>query len=448
MPSATNRLERRARLEHGRCAEQLRAAGRRECLHLSTEVPPRARRAAVERVETEHLQEAVLATLHDEAAVQEHRRARAEVGVARVQLLLVGRRVHLADLQRRHRQLDDAVAEVRGPVVRRVAGRDEQVSARLDDGAGTAPDGRVARVARRRVQDPAPVGAQRVPDRHDAPARAVDERDVALIRRRIAVIAAGRDDEVRPVEVERRRELLVRGVVRHRSRPTGDDPSAAHRELVDLAVGGRRVQELVVGVDGRRRRGDLRAAGPARVSGRREGPQDRPAVRINRERAAVGRRHEGDVVRAAGDGRLMQVDRGGVDRAGQRDAQAAQMPDVRGGDAGRRGRGAVALGREVEDRPVLQRGRLRAGCGRRARHDRGGLRRARERGRGRAAGRDRRAAGCENREQEERYAHATRHRSCCNRKGSGGSHRGHIGARPIGHHHERLEERTTRGREE
>ena len=63
----------------------------------------------------------------------------------------------------------DAVAPVRLAVEGAVAGRDEQVAGRrVDDRRRAAPDRRVARRARRGLDDPVPVRAERVPDADDA----------------------------------------------------------------------------------------------------------------------------------------------------------------------------------------------------------------------------------------------------------------------------------------
>ena len=107
----------------------------------------------------------VLAALH-EVAAREQRRARSSRGRGRCAfssswLAGVQWPTHARRIGRQH---DHAVAEVRPAVVGRVAGGDEQVAGcGIDDGARARPDRRVARAARRRLDDRVPVGAERVP---------------------------------------------------------------------------------------------------------------------------------------------------------------------------------------------------------------------------------------------------------------------------------------------
>src|SRR5581483_10021397 len=94
-------------------------------------------------------------------------------------------------------EADDGVAEVRAAVPRRVPGRDEDLPVRLvDDGARAAEDRAVARAAARWFDQAVPVRAERVPDVQELAARGVEDRDVALVRRRIADVAARRRDHV------------------------------------------------------------------------------------------------------------------------------------------------------------------------------------------------------------------------------------------------------------
>ena len=134
--------------------------------------------------------------------------------------LLVRRRPVLQEPLAVGREDEDAVAPVRLPVERPVAGRDEQVAGRgIDDRRRAAPDRRVARGAGRRLDDLVAVGAERVPDADDPAARRVERHDVPLVGRRVADVAVGRGEDEAVREVERRGELLVRRVARDRRRP-------------------------------------------------------------------------------------------------------------------------------------------------------------------------------------------------------------------------------------
>ena len=102
----------------------------------------------------------------------------------------------------------------------------------------------------------------------------------------------------------------------HRPGAVRSSLPSASESLWISPFGRGRVHELAVGVGERAGDGDLRAASPAAVAGRRERPQDRPAVGVDRDRLAVGGRDHDHVVGGAVDGHAVQVDRRGVDRPG------------------------------------------------------------------------------------------------------------------------------------
>src|SRR5581483_8325529 len=126
-------------------------------------------------------------------------------------------------------------------------------------------------------------------------------------------------------------------------------------QLPDPAVGRCCVDRLAVGRERRRGVGDPVGPGELRVRRRREPPQHPARVRVKRLRATV---RGGDQERIAAAHALRGVDRRGVDRPVEADAQPAEPLHVRGGDRGVGG-DAVARGVVAEPRPVavLRRGR-------------------------------------------------------------------------------------------
>ena len=195
------------------------------------------------------------------------------------------------------------------------------------------------------------IRAERVPDVQQPAVPRGDDDDVALVRRRVADVAAGRGDHVPAVEVERGGDLLVARQLRDPAPP--DCVTGLDRELLDQPVRRRGVDPLAAGVGDRCRRRDLRRAGPMGVPGRRPAPEDFPARRVDRERDPVGGRDEECVVGRAADLDAVQIDRGGVDRARQLHLLADQRPDVRSRDSGRL-RVVVAAARvKAEARPVV-----------------------------------------------------------------------------------------------
>ena len=88
-----------------------------------------------------------------------------------------------------------------------------------------------------------------------------------------------------------------------------DLATACDQQLVDLAVGARRVHEPPIRIGDRRGRRDLGAALVGVDVGRRELPQHGAGARIEGERAAVRRRHDRHVARAALDRQRVQLDR-------------------------------------------------------------------------------------------------------------------------------------------
>ncbi len=201
------------------------------------------------------------------------------------------------------------------------------------------------------------VRAERVEDRCDVAAFAVDRDDVPLIRRCVADVAARRDDHGGAVDVERGGDLLVRGVARdaHGPRTRAVLGPVFECELVDEPVRRDGVDEAVVGVREWRRVRDLRAAREAAVAGRREGPEDAPAVSVDRERLAVGRRHDDHVVRRTLHRGRMDIDGRRVDGAGERDLLVSQVRHIGGRYSGWLGGGIGALGVQPVLRPFEQR---------------------------------------------------------------------------------------------
>ncbi len=121
------------------------------------------------------------------------------------------------------------------------------------------------------------VCAERVEHGLEPAAGSADRDDVALVGRYVAEVAAGRRQQVRPVDVQRRAELLVLGFERHPHRPGAFTVFAAvgQRELVDQPVGRGGVHVAAVGICQRARDRDLGRASPAPIAGRRERPQAR-----------------------------------------------------------------------------------------------------------------------------------------------------------------------------
>ena len=198
-------------------------------------------------------------------------------------------------------------------------------------------------------------GAEGVPDVQQPAVLRADDDDVSLVRRRVADVAAGRGDHVTAVEVERGGDLLELRQLRDRSAPDG--MAGRDRQLLDPPVGRGGVDPLAAGIGNRSRRRDLRRAGPAGVTRRCPAPEDVPARCVDCERDPVGGRDEERVVGRPVDGNAVQVDRGGVDRAGQVNLLASQRADVRRRDPGRMRVVVAAACVPAEARPVAARGR-------------------------------------------------------------------------------------------
>ena len=181
----------------------------------------------------------------------------------------VRRRVVPEQLRRVRREAEHRVAPVCVAVPGSVPGGDEQVTgARVDHRAGASPDGGVARPAGGGVEQPGPVGAERVPDVQQRAARRVDHGHMALVRRRVADVAAGGGDHVPLLEVQGRGDLLARRQPRDRDGPHG--VAVRDRELRDRPARRRGVDGGAARIRDRRRRRDLRRAGPRRVARRRD----------------------------------------------------------------------------------------------------------------------------------------------------------------------------------
>ena len=130
--------------------------------------PPGARVHARQPVQLQQAQDPVLPALDRVAAGQQRGARRAEVEVAGVQLHVVRGRPVAEQLRRIGREHEHAVAPVRAAVPRRVAGRDDEVAVRrIDGGAVSRPDRRVARRSTCSGRSARAVGAERVPDVRD-----------------------------------------------------------------------------------------------------------------------------------------------------------------------------------------------------------------------------------------------------------------------------------------
>ena len=172
------------------------------------------------RFEIEEPELAVLTALGRQPAAEQRRRGRAEIDITGVQVALVGRRPVLEEPTRVGREHEDAVAPVRPAVPLRVTrGNEEVAGRRLDDDARASPDRGVALRAGRRLDQLVPVATERVPDVDDPAGLRRDRDDVALIRRRVADVAAGPDQHQAARIVERRRDLFPLGELRDRDRP-------------------------------------------------------------------------------------------------------------------------------------------------------------------------------------------------------------------------------------
>jgi hypothetical protein len=125
-------------------------------------------------------------------------------------------------------------------------------------------------------------------------------------------------------------DLLVLRVERDRCGPVsgGRLGPVGGGELVELAVGGRRVEVLAVGIDERRRLRDQRRVVPRRDPLRYEPPQHGARVGVDGIRPAVVRRHEEGVVAGAFDEGAVDIGRRGVGRPLERDLQTGHRADV------------------------------------------------------------------------------------------------------------------------
>src|SRR2546423_10380660 len=161
-------------------------------------------------------------------------------------------------------ELQGGVAPVRAAVPQAVAAGDEDGAARgVDDGAGAAPDPGAGLRAGRRIDEPRPVATQGVPYGQEIAGRAVQDRDVPLIRRRIADVPGGGGDDAAVEVVEGRRDLLAPWQQRNRGGP--DHAAVRHRQLPDRPIRRGRIYELTVRVRNRGRGRDLCRSRPRGV---------------------------------------------------------------------------------------------------------------------------------------------------------------------------------------
>ena len=206
----------RAMPDRGR-REEVGAGRRRDDLQLAAAM----RRRAAHPLDRQHSDLPVLAALRDVARARA-RPARWSRGRRRPRSAPRCSSACSCRRARSHpaREAEHRVAPVGLAVPGRVACRDEQLSVRrVDDCAGATPDRGVARAAARRVdQSRCRLEQSEFHTCRSAPPRA-DDRDVALVGRRVADVAAGRRDHVPVREVERRRDLLARRQLRDRHAP-------------------------------------------------------------------------------------------------------------------------------------------------------------------------------------------------------------------------------------
>ena len=159
-----------------RLGEHGTAAGRPGGRDLPAEVAARGMLPAVQPVEVEQPEHAVLAALEDEVLREDRGSGAAQVEVGEQEPLLVARRVALERLQRR-RELEHAVAPLRAAVPEAVGGRDEQVPGGIDGGGDPSPDAAVGSGAARRADDRRAVTAEDVEDaRRPGPSSARSRR--------------------------------------------------------------------------------------------------------------------------------------------------------------------------------------------------------------------------------------------------------------------------------
>src|SRR5205807_7132767 len=249
-------------------------------------------------------------------------------------------------------ELERGVAPVGAAVPEAVAGGDEDGAVRrVDDRAGAAPDPRARLRTGRRIDEPRPVAAQGIPHGQEIAGRAVQDGDVPLVRRRIADVAGGGGDDAAVKVVQGRRDLLASWQQGNRGGP--DDAAVRYPQLPDRPIRRGRIYELTVRVGDRGRGRDLCRSRPRGVVGWRVAPQHDAPLGIDGERLAVGRGDEEDVVSAAVHRHAVEVDRGRVHRAVDRDLLPHQGSDVRRRDPCRYRRGVRPAGVPPEARPVV-----------------------------------------------------------------------------------------------
>src|SRR3989440_231562 len=241
-------------------------------------------------------------------------------------------------------ELQGGVAPVGNTVPEAVAGGDEDGAARgVDDGAGAPPDPRARLGTGPRIDEPRPVATQGIPHGHEIAGRAVQDRDVPLIRRRIADVPGGGGDDAAVEVVQGRRDLLACWQQGNRGGP--DHAAVGYRQLPDRPIRRGGINELTVRVGDRGRGRYLCRSRPRGVVGWRVAPQHCAILGIDGERLAVGRGDEEDVVGTAVDGYAVEVDRGRVHRAVDCDLLPHQGSDVcRGNPCRYRRRGPPAGG--------------------------------------------------------------------------------------------------------
>lgn len=127
----------------------------------------------------------------------------------------------------------------------------------------------------------------------------VEYGHVPLVWRGVANVAARHRDDMPVKNADRRCDLLSFRQQGDRCAP--DQSPVRQGQLLDVSVGGTRVHVLTVRIRSRRRVGDAFRAGPAVKARRRVFPKHAAPVGIQRDRLAVRRGDDEDIVRGVVD---------------------------------------------------------------------------------------------------------------------------------------------------
>ncbi len=194
------------------------------------------------------------------------------------------------------------------------------------------------------------VRTERVPYARHVAAAAVDQRDVTLVDRSVADVAARRDDHIAAADVQRAPDLFARRIPGDARFP--NLVSAGYRQLVNEAIGGCGVHVAAVGIEYGRGRGDLVTALQVPDRSGRVLPQAGAGGRVERDCAPVRGGDEVDVTNVSMRLDPVHLHRRGIgDPVYVHDARL-EAAEVAPGDAGVARSNPAALGVVVEGRPV------------------------------------------------------------------------------------------------